>query len=170
MDTSHCLEYLIAQASRLKYATYTIGFMKVRMEGRCEKNITTYLHPPPPPPPHTHHVWVQTNCHEWVKTRKGGLMNNMDAEASAAFSKWHVTTKQCLCQGRWYTGLKETRSKPTWRNMVSSKAAVTRPDNRERGSWTGRATVYTGPHHLRSRSSIEFTDVTWIITSTVAIA
>ena len=35
MDTSHCLEYLTAQASRLKYATYNIGFMKVRMEGRC---------------------------------------------------------------------------------------------------------------------------------------
>ena len=31
-----------------------------------------------------------------------------------------------------------------------SKATVTRPDNRERGSWTGRATAYTRPHHLRS--------------------
>ena len=31
-----------------------------------------------------------------------------------------------------------------------SKATVTRPDNRERGSRTGRATAYTGPHHLRS--------------------
>ena len=63
MDTSHCLEYLIAQASRLKYATYTIGFMKVRMEGRCEKNITTYLPPPPPPPPppHTHTPCVSAN-------------------------------------------------------------------------------------------------------------
>ena len=63
MDTSHCLEYLIAQASRLKYATYTIGFMKVRMEGRCEKNITTYLQPPPPPPLLTHtHTHTHTPC------------------------------------------------------------------------------------------------------------
>ena len=49
----------MAQASRLKYATYTMGFMKVRMEGRCEKNITTYL--PPPPLPRTHTLCVSAN-------------------------------------------------------------------------------------------------------------
>ena len=85
MDTSHCLEYLTAQASRLKCATYNIGFMKVRMEGRCvkKKHITTY----PRTPPHTPRVSAnKIAMNEW-KHSKEGLMNNMDTEASAIFSK-----------------------------------------------------------------------------------
>ena len=69
MDTSHCLEYLTAQASRLKYATYNIGFMKVRMESRCvcekkqkknNKKQQQQQQQQPTHTPHTHHVWVQT--------------------------------------------------------------------------------------------------------------
>ena len=57
MDTSHCLEYLTAQVSRLKYATYNISFMKVRMEGGCvcvgKKSAS--------PPMHTHTPCVSAN-------------------------------------------------------------------------------------------------------------
>ena len=76
-------------------------------------------------------------------------MNNMGTEASAAFRKWHATTKQDLCQRRRKTDLKKHVAS---QHVVTcfSKATVTRPDNRERGIRTGRDTAYTGPHHLRS--------------------
>ena len=81
MDTSHCLEYLTAQASRLKYATYNISFTKVRMEGGCVVK-PTHAHPP-----HASRVSAnKTATSEW-KHGKEGLMNNMDTEASAVFSK-----------------------------------------------------------------------------------
>ena len=95
MATSHCLEYLTAQASRLKYATHNIGFMKVRMEGRCvwkkkkkkKKTLPPPPIPPPSPPQYTPRVSAnKTAMSEW-KHGKEGLMNNMDTEVSAVFSK-----------------------------------------------------------------------------------
>ena len=56
MDPSHCLEYLTAQASRLKYATCNIGFMKVRMEGRCVKKKKKKKSTSPPTHAHTPHT------------------------------------------------------------------------------------------------------------------
>ena len=58
--------------SKLKYATYNIGFMKVRMEGRWVKKKKSerkkaHHHLPT----HTHHVWMsnKTAMSEWNKEK-----------------------------------------------------------------------------------------------------
>ena len=76
-------------------------------------------------------------------------MNNMDTEASAAFSNGMRLQHKACAKGDEKLALrKHVASKHE--GTCFSKATVTRADNRERGSRTGRATACTGPHNLRS--------------------